>query len=97
MDADRATDGSEVEAEAEAETDSGAEQLVEALAQIRAEEHELRAWLRAITPLFQIHLSEDSPVPDRVRFAVDRLWIAACERAARILRSDISADDSDGS
>ncbi|MGZ3395922.1 MAG: hypothetical protein ACXVB2_17490 [Isosphaeraceae bacterium] len=42
---------------------------------------------------YRLALSEfDAPPSDRVQFAMDQALIAACERVARILRSDLSAD-----
>jgi hypothetical protein len=48
--------------------------------------------LNEILPLSQyaVPVGEwDKPLSDRVRYALDMLLIAACERAARILRSDL--------
>lgn len=33
---------------------------------------------------------------DRVQFALDQLAVAACERAARVFRSDVATGASDG-
>ncbi len=39
---------------------------------------------------YRLALSEfDAPPSDRVQFAMDQALIAACERVARILRSDL--------
>lgn len=51
-------------------------------------EAERREWLRILTPLLQHRFDEMPPNP-RVAFAYDMLYVAICERAARILRSDI--------
>ncbi|WP_165253083.1 hypothetical protein [Paludisphaera soli] len=47
-----------------------------------------RLWIRAIAPLLQPSSPEPDPNP-RVQFALDRMRIAACERIARILASDL--------
>jgi hypothetical protein len=49
-----------------------------------------RLWLRAIVPLLQLRTHETDP-SGRVQFAFDLMYIAACERIARILRSDLPA------
>jgi hypothetical protein len=46
-----------------------------------------RLWLRAVIPLLQLRSHEPDP-SCRVQFAFDRMYISACERVARILRSD---------
>ena len=51
-------------------------------------EADRRNWLRAITPILQLR-SHDADPSGRVQLAFDLLHIAACERASRILRSDI--------
>jgi hypothetical protein len=64
-----------------------------------------RLWLKAILPLLQIHSQEadsgETPLAGptagcrgtgRVQFAFDQMYIAACERVARILRSDLPYD-----
>jgi hypothetical protein len=48
-----------------------------------------RLWLKAIVPLLQLRSHETDP-SGRVQFAFDLMYIAACERIARILRSDTS-------
>jgi hypothetical protein len=52
-----------------------------------------RLWLRAVVPLLQLRSHETDP-NGRVQFAFDLMYIAACERIARILRSDIASDRS---
>ncbi len=47
-----------------------------------------RLWLRAIAPLLLPPSTELETSP-RVQFALDRMRIAACERIARILASDL--------
>lgn len=51
--------------------------------------------LNEILPFSQYRLTLtefDAPPSDRVQYAMDMALIAACERVARILRSDLSAD-----
>ncbi len=48
-----------------------------------------RLWLRALIPILQC-LPDDPHVNPRVQFAIDRLRIATCERAVRILSSDLA-------
>jgi hypothetical protein len=50
-----------------------------------------RLWLKAIVPLLQLRSHETDP-SSRVQFAFDLMYIAACERIARILRTDLSSD-----
>jgi hypothetical protein len=50
-----------------------------------------RLWLRALVPLLQLRSQETDP-SGRVQFALDLMYIAACERIARILRSDLLPD-----
>jgi len=61
---------------------------VERLAILEAIEARNRLWLRAVLPLLQQPPAEPDPNP-RVQFAFDRMRIAACEREARILASDV--------
>ena len=55
-------------------------------------------WLKAVVPLLQLRTQETDTgvVPGvcsgRVQFAFDRMYVAACERIARILRSDLGSD-----
>ncbi len=51
-------------------------------------EAQKRLWLRAIVPLLQLRSRESDPSA-RVQLALDLMYIAACERVARILRSDL--------
>jgi hypothetical protein len=53
-------------------------------------ETEKRLWLRAIIPLLQLRSHEADP-SGRVQLAFDLMHIAACERARRLLRSDLPA------
>ena len=52
------------------------------------EESQKRLWLRTIIPLLQLR-SHDSDPSSRVQLAYDLMHIAACERASRLLRSDL--------
>ena len=54
-------------------------------------ETEKRLWLRAIIPLLQLR-SHDSDPSARVQLSSDLMHIAACERARRLLRSDLPDD-----
>ncbi len=84
MDKPDPTTDSLAEAETEAEEDR------DLVVDDAADEGRQRLWIRALTPLLQFrnHYSDQS---DRVQFALDCMYIAACERVARILRSDLSA------
>jgi hypothetical protein len=55
-----------------------------------ADEGRQRLWIRCLTPLLQLRNHETDP-SSRVQLAFDKMYIAACERVARILQSDISA------
>jgi hypothetical protein len=50
-----------------------------------------RLWLKAVVPLLQLRSHETDP-NGRVQFAFDLMYIAACERIARILRSDVASE-----
>ncbi len=63
----------------------------EFLSAVLDNESQRRLWLKAITPILQLHPNEMDH-SGRVRFAFDLLRIAACERVARILRSDLKID-----
>ena len=52
-----------------------------------------RLWLKAVVPLLQLRSHETDP-SGRVQFAFDLMYIAACERVARILRSDLPSNQS---
>ncbi len=67
--------------------DEAAQQFLDA---VLDEEVEKRLWLRAITPLLQLR-ARDSDPSGRVQLALDFMYIAACERVARILSSDLPA------
>ena len=47
-----------------------------------------RLWLKTLTALLQLRSHESDP-SGRVQFAFDQLHVAACERAVRILHSDL--------
>lgn len=47
-----------------------------------------RLWLKSVVPLLQLRSHETDP-SGRVQFAFDLMYIAACERVARILRGDL--------
>ena len=49
-----------------------------------------RLWLKAVVPLLQLRSHETDP-SGRVQFAFDQMYVAACERVARILRCDLPA------
>ena len=49
-----------------------------------------RLWLKAVVPLLQLRSHETDP-SGRVQFAFDQMYVAACERVARILRRDLPA------
>jgi len=51
-----------------------------------------RLWLRAVVPLLQLRSHETDP-SQRVQFALDQMYIAACERVARLLHSDLASRD----
>jgi hypothetical protein len=53
-----------------------------------ADEGRQRLWIRCLTPLLQLRAHETDP-SDRVQLAFDKMYIAACERVARILHSDL--------
>ena len=54
-------------------------------------ETEKRLWLRTLIPLLQLR-SHDTDPSGRVQLASDLMHIAACERARRLLRSDLPDD-----
>jgi hypothetical protein len=61
------------------------------VAQLIDLETQKRLWLRAIIPLLQLR-SRDSDPSGRVQLAFDLMHISACERARRLLRSDLPDD-----
>jgi hypothetical protein len=68
--------------------DDGEPDAVEIAADMLADECQRRLWLRTIIPLLQLRSHNSDPSP-RVQLAYDLMFIAATERAARILRSDL--------
>jgi hypothetical protein len=78
----------EPETEAEAEAEAEAENPVETAAELFRNESRDRLWLKVLTPLLQTRSHESDP-SGRVQFAFDLMYVAACERIARILRSDL--------
>ena len=68
--------------------DPTADELIQAALD---EESQKRLWLRAIIPLLQLR-SHDPDPSGRVQLAFDLMHIAACERASRLLRSDLPSD-----
>jgi hypothetical protein len=67
------------------EAPAGADDLAEAILDL---EQQQRLWLRALLPLLELRSHDSDPSP-RVQFAFDVMHIAACERVARICRSDL--------
>jgi hypothetical protein len=55
------------------------------------DESQKRLWLRTIIPLLQLR-SHDSDPSGRVQLAFDLMHIAACERASRLLGSDLPSE-----
>ena len=79
------------EPQTEADQADAAEIAAEIAAELQADACQQRLWLKSITGLIQLR-SHDPDPSDRVQLACDLMTIAACERAARILRSDLPAD-----
>jgi hypothetical protein len=52
-----------------------------------------RLWLKAVQPLILLASKDNSAAHTRVRHAINDMAVAACERAARILRSDLPPFD----
>ncbi len=55
------------------------------------EESQKRLWVRVIIPLLQLR-SHDPDPSGRVQLAFDLMHIAACERASRLLQSDLPSN-----
>jgi hypothetical protein len=55
-------------------------------------ESQRRLWLRAIIPLLGLR-SHDSDPSSRVQLAYDLMYVAACERVARLMHSDETKDE----
>ena len=74
---------------ADDEPDDGAEPTAEDMIDAALDyEAQQRLWLRAITALVASRGKTSDP-SDRVQFALDMLFVAACERGVRILGNDI--------
>jgi len=67
-------------------------QAEEALIDAAADDAQARLWLRSITALLQSRPAEPDSDP-KIQKALSRLWIAAADRAARILRADVVGID----
>lgn len=63
----------------------------EAIPELDDGEVQNRLWIKALVPLLQLRSQETDP-SGRVQLAIDLMYIAACERIARILRSDLPPD-----
>jgi hypothetical protein len=63
---------------------------IEVAAELLADEGQARLWLKALLPILQLRSHDTDPI-GRVQFSYDQMHIAACERATRILRSDLPA------
>jgi hypothetical protein len=50
-----------------------------------------RLWLKAIGTLLSSRVRDTDPSP-RVQLALDLMFVEACERARRILRSDVTGE-----
>ena len=74
-------------ADADLVQEPSAEEIAQQIIDLESQQ---RLWLKAILPLLQQLRADDSEPSPRVQFALDQMTIAACERAARILRSDVT-------
>lgn len=75
--------------DADAPTDDAQADAIETAAAMLDDDVQARLWLRAIVPLLQLRSHDADPI-NRVQYAFDSMTIAACERAARILQSDLA-------
>lgn len=67
-----------------------ADDMVDEMAEFLSLQGNDRLWLRAAMPLIQLATKVDGlTTHERVRHAINDMAIAACERSARILRSDL--------
>ena len=66
--------------------DPTAEDMIDAALDYEAQQ---RLWIRAIGELVARRPKVSDP-SDRVQFALDMLFVAACERGVRILGNDVS-------
>ncbi len=64
----------------------------DALIDAAADDAQARLWLRTITMLLQSRPAEPD-ADTKIQRALSRLWIAAADRAARILRADVVGID----
>jgi len=62
--------------------------VIEGAAEAMDTDHQHRLWLRTIVQMLGTRTAEQDPC-ERVQKALDRLYVAAAERAARILRTDM--------
>jgi hypothetical protein len=72
-------------------TQSDADNVVDSILDTETQK---RLWLRSIVPLLQSRKFESDP-SGRVQLAFDMMHIAACERVARIMRSDLDDGPAD--
>jgi hypothetical protein len=74
------------------DTDGGVERMDvdEALHLAEAIECNGRAWIKTLTPLLQALAGETWTRDPDVQNSIDSLIVAACGRAARICRSDVT-------
>jgi len=70
--------------------DEQAQEAADQLAKAAAIEKNHRLWLTAITPILVIDAGNLPPY-EEVRDALNATIVAACERARRILKSDLPA------
>lgn len=84
------------ETEEKPEDDETPEAVDDPVVEFLTLERNDRLWLRAIVPLLQLHAdgteAEDCP---RVQLAWRWMKVAACERVARIMRSDLPDENED--
>ena len=71
--------------------DDKALEEAEAVADLEHVDLKNRLWLKTIVPLLHLRSHESDP-STRVQLAFDLMYIAACERVARVLRSDLPGD-----
>lgn len=64
-------------------------ELPEITVEVPAAGEDDRSWLHAIGSLLSLRGGRPHPNP-RVQWALEKLWIAAAERAVRILGSDLT-------
>ena len=86
---DQSDPTTEPESPSGAQADDQADEDQDLAVDDAADEGRQRLWIRSLTPLLQLRTHETDP-SSRVQFAFDQMYVAACERVARILRSDIT-------